>query len=130
MKPLKLVMSAFGSYAGVETLDFARIGANGLYLITGETGSGKTTIFDALSFALFGEASGRVRDKYLTLRSDFADEKTKTYVELDFLSGQHQYHIRRAIKKTGKDSELRLPDGTIISGERRVSDKIVEIIGL
>ena len=71
-------MSAFGSYANKETIDFTALGTNGLYLITGETGAGKTTIFDAISFALFGEASGKARDKYQMLRSDFANEKTKT----------------------------------------------------
>jgi exonuclease SbcC len=58
MKPLKLKMCAFGSYASEENLDFSELGTNGLYLITGETGSGKTTIFDAISYALFGKASG------------------------------------------------------------------------
>jgi exonuclease SbcC len=130
MKPLKLTMSAFGSYAGVETLDFTALGESGLYLITGETGSGKTTVFDAVSFALFGEASGQTRDKYSMLRSDFADERAKTYVKLIFSSGNSQYQISRTIKKTGKDSELKLPDGTIISGDRRVNDRIAEIIGL
>ena len=64
MKPIKLTMSAFGSYADVQEIDFSALGANGLYLITGETGSGKTTIFDAISFALFGKASGTGRDDY------------------------------------------------------------------
>ena len=61
MKPLKLKMGAFGSYANEEVLDFSELGGNGLYLITGETGSGKTTIFDAISYALFGKASGNAR---------------------------------------------------------------------
>ncbi|GHV53948.1 hypothetical protein FACS1894206_05690 [Deltaproteobacteria bacterium] len=130
MKPLKLTMSAFGSYAGVETLDFTALGANDLYLITGETGAGKTTIFDAISFALFGEASGQARDKYQMLRSDFADEKARTYVELAFVSGDNPYHIRRAIKKNGQDVVLTLRDGTTMSGDRNVKDKIAEIVGL
>jgi exonuclease SbcC len=88
MKPLKLTMSAFGSYADVQEVDFTELGAVGLYLITGETGSGKTTIFDAISFALFGKASGTARDDYFMLRSDFAAEKVKTFVELDFVSGE------------------------------------------
>ena len=130
MKPLKLVMSAFGPYANAETLDFTAFGENGLYLITGETGAGKTSIFDAISFALFGEASGQMRDKYQMLRSDFADEKTKTYVELAFSSCGNLYHIKRIIKKTGQDVVLTLPDGTVLSGERSVKSKITEITGL
>ncbi|MDR1101844.1 MAG: SMC family ATPase [Clostridiales bacterium] len=130
MKPLKLTMSAFGSYASEETLDFTALGENGLYLITGETGAGKTTIFDAISFALFGEASGPARDKYQMLRSDFADEKAKTFVELDFTSGNNLYHIKRSIKKTGQDVELTLPDGTAMSGDRNIKGKIAEIVGL
>ena len=130
MKPLKLTMSAFGSYAGVQEVDFAELGDAGLYLITGETGSGKTTIFDAISFALFGKASGTARDDYSMLRSDFAASNAKTYVELDFASGENQYNIKRTIKKTGQDAALILPDGTSVSGDRNIKLKIAEIIGL
>ena len=130
MKPLKLTMSAFGPYAGVETLDFTVLGENGLYLITGETGAGKTTIFDAISFALFGEASGRARDKYQMLRSDYAEEKVKTYIELDFSSGDNLYNIKRYIKRAGQDVALTLPGGASVSGERGVRSKIAEVIGL
>ena len=128
MRPVKLTMSAFGSYADVQEIDFSELGT--VYLITGETGSGKTTIFDAISFALFGKASGAARDDYLMLRSDFAHEKAKTYVELDFLSGESRYNIRRTIKKAGQDVSLILPDGLSISGERNIKTKITEIIGL
>jgi len=130
MKPLKLVISAFGPFAGVETLDFTSLGKNGLYLVTGETGAGKTTIFDAISFALFGEASGQARDKYQMLRSDYVDEKAKTYVELEFSSGNNIYQIKRSIKKTGQDVVLILSDGTSLNGERVVKSKIAEIVGL
>ncbi|MDR2779823.1 MAG: AAA family ATPase, partial [Synergistaceae bacterium] len=130
MKPLKLTMSAFGSFAGTETLDFAALGANGLYLITGETGAGKTTIFDAVSFALYGEASGHARNKYYMLRSDFAGERAKTYVELDFMSGGELYRVKRVIKKTGQETVLTLPDGTTVSGDRGVKSRIAEIVGL
>lgn len=130
MKPLKLTISAFGSYSGVECIDFSALGQSGLYLITGETGAGKTTIFDAISFALYGEASGKTRDRYMMLRSDFADDKTKTCVELEFLSGGQIYHVKRTIKKIGQEVELTLTDGTIINGERNATAKITEIVGL
>jgi exonuclease SbcC len=130
MKPLKLTMSAFGSYAGTQEIDFTELGSVGLYLITGETGSGKTTIFDAISFALFGKASGTARDDYYMLRSDFATEKEKTFVELDFISGENRYNIRRIIKKFGQDVSLELPDGTVMTGDRNIKPKIAEIIGL
>ena len=130
MKPLKLKMNAFGSYADLQTIDFTALGANGLYLITGETGSGKTTIFDAISFALFGKASGVSRSDYWMLRSDFADANDKTFVELDFVSGKSVYNIRRSIKKSGQDVALVLPDGTAISGDRNVTSKVKSIVGL
>jgi len=123
-------MSAFGSYANKETIDFTALGTNGLYLITGETGAGKTTIFDAISFALFGEASGKARDKYQMLRSDFANEKTKTSVELEFTSGSKHYHIKRTIKENKQEVDLKLPNGTKMNGTRDVTAKITEIIGL
>ena len=84
-------MCAFGSYAGEETLDFTKLGANGLYLITGETGAGKTTIFDAISYALFGKASGSARGSYQMLRSDYAEGRVKTFVELTFSSDGAAY---------------------------------------
>ena len=130
MKPLKLTMSAFGSYAGTETLDFTALGTNGLYLITGETGAGKTTIFDAISFALFGEASANTRDKPQMLRSDFAKEKTKTCVELEFSSNNKHYKIKRTIKEKGQDADLILPDGTLLSGNSNIKPKITDIVGL
>ena len=130
MKPLKLAMSAFGSYADVQTIDFTALGESGLYLITGDTGAGKTTIFDAISFALFGKASGEGRGEYQMLRSDFAGERSKTYVELDFATGENRYRILRHIKKSGQDVTLTLADGATISGDRGVKAKISEIIGL
>ncbi|MCL1808440.1 MAG: SMC family ATPase [Clostridiales bacterium] len=130
MKPVYLTMSAFGSYAGVQELDFEKLGESGLYLITGETGAGKTTIFDAISFALFGKASGKGRGEYQMLRSDFADENEKTYVEFYFSIDHRTYKIKRTIKKTGQDVELQLPNGFIASGKRYVELMIPEIIGL
>lgn len=140
MKPLKLKMCAFGSYAREETLDFSELGANGLYLITGETGSGKTTIFDAISYALFGKASGNARSGYKMLRSDYAEGRIKTFVELDFSSGGNLYKIRREItphfsRKTEEVSytdsvSLTLPDRTVIDRSRDVDAKITEVVGL
>jgi exonuclease SbcC len=123
-------MCAFGSYADVQTLDFVKLGMSGIYLITGDTGSGKTTIFDAISFALFGEASGEGRNKSTMLRSDFAPEKIKTHVELDFVCGSDPYNIKRTLKKTGQEMTLTLPDGTRMSGKKDAEQKIQEIIGL
>ena len=140
MKPLKLKMCAFGSYVGEETLDFTELGGNGLYLITGETGSGKTTIFDAISYALYGKASGNARNSYKMLRSDYAEGRMKTFVELDFSSGGNIYHIRREIiphiaRKTKEVSytdsaSLLLPDGTVLDRSREIEAKIMEVVGL
>lgn len=140
MKPLKLKMSAFGSYANEEVLDFSELGGNGLYLITGETGSGKTTIFDAISYALFGKASGNARNSYKMLRSDYAVGRTKTFVELDFSSGGNLYRIRREIiphfaRITEEVSytdnvSLLLPDGTVLDRSREVDAKVLEVVGL
>ena len=140
MKPLRLTMSAFGSYKGEETLDFTKFGEGGLYLITGETGAGKTTIFDAISYALYGKASGAARGKSLTLRSDFADDRARTGVTLDFEVGGKEYTITRKIiphtnRRTGEatfteGAELVLPDNTAVDRIRDVEAKILEIIGL
>ena len=83
MRPLRLVMSAFGPYADEIVLNLEELGENGLYLITGDTGAGKTTIFDAIIFALYGRASGNERDPKM-LRSEYAEDDTETYVQLDF----------------------------------------------
>ncbi len=146
MKPLKLEMSAFGSYAGVEFVDFEKID-HGIFLITGDTGSGKTTIFDALSFALFGEASGGWRDGSM-MRSHYATDDTPTYVKLTFLENGQEYVIDRSpayeriSKRKNKDGEyskvstgakvkLFLPDGKEYPGNiKDINLKIQELIGV
>lgn len=141
MKPLKIVMSAFGPYAGKTELDLTVLGGQGLFLITGDTGAGKTTIFDAISFALYGEASGSVRSVD-TLRSDFADPSVRTYVELAFLHKNKSYSIIRnpkyeRPKKNGEgfttensDATLVLPSGDVITGYREVTQKVTDLLGI
>lgn len=140
MKPLILKLQAFGSYAEETILDFGKLGGNGLYLITGETGSGKTTIFDGISYALYGKASGTARNNFRMLRSDYAEGRTKTVVDLVFLSGGETYQIRREIiphisRKSEEISytdsvSLTLADGTVFDRGREVDAKISQIIGL
>ncbi|MBQ0079450.1 MAG: SMC family ATPase [Eubacterium sp.] len=137
MRPLKLTMSAFGPYAGVQELDFTKLGTGGLYLVTGDTGAGKTTIFDAISFALYDEASGQNR-KANMLRSLYADNSTDTFVELEFEYREELYKIRRSPeyklegRKTPKkaEAELTMPDGKVITKRTDVKAAIEDIIGV
>lgn len=141
MKPVKLVMSAFGPYAGEVEVRLDSLGGQGLFLITGDTGAGKTTIFDAIAFALFGEASGMVRTSDM-LRSDFADPEIKTFVELSFTHKTKEYKVRRnprfeRPKKSGSgftaetaDATLTLPGGDVVAGYREVNNKITDVLGL
>lgn len=141
MRPLKLKITGFGPYVDTQTVDFEKLGKNGLYLITGDTGAGKTTIFDAITFALYGEPSGDTR-KTSMLRSNYADYNTPTEVELDFAHGGKTYHITRNpeyshYKKRGEglttktaNVELTLPDGTIVTKNNEVKKKVEEILGI
>lgn len=141
MRPLKLKMVGFGPYAGVQELDFDRLGSSGLYLITGDTGAGKTTIFDAITFALFGEASGNNRNPSM-LRSKYAKEDMPTRVELTFAYGGKVYTVTRnptyeraKTKGTGTTTEsagaeLTYPDGRQITKRGEVDAAIREIVGL
>ena len=94
MKPVSLTISAFGPYAGEQTIDFERLGSQGLFLITGDTGAGKTTIFDAITFALYGEASGDVR-KADMFRSKYAKDDVKTFVRLTFEYANKRYTVEQ-----------------------------------
>lgn len=141
MRPIKLTMSAFGPYAGRTVLNLDQLGENGLYLITGDTGAGKTTIFDAITFALYGEPSGDNRESSM-LRSKYADPETPTEVELVFNYRGKTYCVRRnpeyerPTKRGGgmtiqkADAELTYPDGRIVTKSREVTATLVSIIGL
>ena len=142
MKPKKLVISAFGPYAGESTIDFEKLGEHGLYLITGDTGAGKTTIFDAITFALYGEASGTVRESGM-FRSKYAKAETETFVELTFSYQRKEYKIRRnpeyqTPKKRGTgfttkkaDAELFYPDERqLVTKMGAVTKAITELMGL
>lgn len=141
MRPLQLTISAFGPYADATLIDLERLGRSGLYLITGDTGAGKTTIFDAITFALYGEPSGSNREASM-LRSKYATPETPTYVELTFLYAGKTYLVRRnpdyerPSRKGDKltlqkaEAELILPDGTVVTKTRDVTTKIYEIIGI
>ena len=94
MRPLKLTMSAFGPYAGRVDVDFEKMGSEGLFLVTGDTGAGKTSIFDAISFALFGVASGNERSSSM-FHSKYAEPETPTYVELSFERNGEEYNVKR-----------------------------------
>lgn len=141
MRPLKLTMSAFGPYAGQMELDFEALGTGGLYLITGDTGAGKTTLFDAISFALFGEASGCNREPGM-LRSKYAAPTTPTEVTLRFRYGTQEYTITRnpeyqrpkgrgeGMTKQTANATLTYPDGHILTRPREVNAAIRDILGL
>ena len=142
MKPLKLLMSAFGPYAGETEIDFERFGGQGLYLITGDTGAGKTTIFDAIAFALYGEASGDVR-KADMFRSKYAKDEVPTFVQFTFDYRGKCYTIRRnpeykRPKSRGKgltlqqaEAELIYPDGRDpVTKAKEVTRAVTELIGL
>src|SRR5690625_4904127 len=144
MKPLKLTMTAFGPYKRAEVIDFKELRDNHLFVISGNTGSGKTTIFDAICFALYGSASGEDRDSYTMLRSDFADDDTHTAVEFEFeLSGRHYRilrqlgHVKQGNKsRTGERYEFyeKTSDGEVPCVDRQIvseiNEKVESLIGL
>ncbi|MBQ7912243.1 MAG: SMC family ATPase [Clostridia bacterium] len=142
MRPLKLTVSAFGPYANKEVLDLDKLGESGLYLITGTTGAGKTSIFDAITYALYDSSSGELRDGSM-LRSKYADAETETFVELEFLCKDKVYKVRRSpeymrpksrgegFTKAVARAELHYPDGRVVDkSKKEVTNAISEIIGL
>lgn len=146
MKPLKLILSAFGSYGGTECVDFEKM-KQGLFLITGDTGAGKTTIFDGISYALYGQTSGRRREGDM-MRSQYASDTDETYVEFTFSEMGKTYTVRRnptwfrrsrrknkageyTLTKESAKVELIMPDGKVFPGKMKETEqKIVEIIGM
>ncbi len=151
MRPIKLTMCGFGPYAGIEIIDFTKFKDQNIFLITGPTGAGKTTIFDGLCYAIFGLASGSDRESD-TLRSDFSDEETLAYVELEFELRGQRYYIKRIPKQMKKklrgeglteqnpEAELKidsgnlangnLASGKLITGVKDVNEQIEKIMGI
>lgn len=141
MRPIKLTMTAFGTYAGKTVLDMDKLGKGGIYLITGVTGAGKTTIFDAITFALYGRASGDNRDASM-LRSKYADPETPTEVELVFTYADKVYTVKRrpkylAPKLRGEgtrerpaEAVLTYPDGRVVTKINDVDKCVEEIMGI
>lgn len=144
MKPKKIIISGWGPYKEIAEIDFTKFYDRGLFLITGATGAGKTTIFDAITYALYGSLSGLMREK-TTVRSDFADPETLTFVELFMSHAGEEYHIvrnpeyqRPKRRKAGTDSYtkekenaiLYLPGEKIIEGTKEVNAKMQEILAL
>ena len=141
MRPLKLTVSAFGPYAGRVILNMEDLGTSGLYLITGDTGAGKTTIFDAVTYALYGEASGENRTPAM-FRSKYANPETPTEVELTFSCAGKTYTVKRnpeyerpKARGTGTttqkaEAELTMPDGRLVTKPREVDETIRGIMGV
>ena len=142
MRPLRLTLSAFGPYAAETTLDLEKLGKGGLYLITGDTGAGKTTLFDAITYALYDHSSSGIREGSM-LRCKYADDKTPTYVELEFEVHGVRYTVRRnpeyqRPKTRGEgmttekaDATLTYPDTRLpVTKAKDVTAAVQEIIGL
>ena len=141
MRPLKLTMSAFGPYRDEQTVDFTDLGNSGVFLISGKTGAGKTSIFDAISYALFGKITSEDR-KTDRIRSDFAGDDTKTCVTLEFMHRNRRYTVTRTPAQTinkqrgqGKTplpqaAELQEEDDVPVSGVTKVNGRIEELLGI
>ena len=142
MRPLRLTLSAFGPYAAQTTLDLEKLGKGGLYLITGDTGAGKTTIFDAITYALYDHSSSGIREGSM-LRCKYADDKTPTFVELEFEVHGVRYMVRRnpeyqRPKARGEGMTTEKADATLtypddrppVTKAKDVTAAVQEIIGL
>ena len=142
MRPLRLTLSAFGPYAAETTLELEKLGKGGLYLVTGDTGAGKTTLFDAITYALYDHSSGGVREGAM-LRSQYADPKTPTFVELEFEVNDARYTVRRnpeypRPKARGEGFTTEKADATLIYADGRppvtkardVNAAVLDILGL
>ena len=142
MRPIKLIISAFGPYAECETIDFEKLGNKGLYLITGDTGAGKTTIFDAITYVLYGKSSGKTRSSSM-LRSKYAKPDVPTFVKMEFEYRNKKYVIERnpeyerpkihgeGTTTQGANATLIYPDkDTPVTGSSNVTVAINELIGL
>lgn len=131
MKPIHLTISAFGPFADKVEIPFSKLGNGGLFLVSGDTGAGKTTIFDAICFALFGEASGSNRG-IDSVRSDFANDKVKTYVELIFQHRDKEYRITRnpaypRPKKSGEGMTTEIAEAALFCGNETLSTGFVQV---
>lgn len=141
MRPIKLVMSAFGPYKDEEKIDFKELNGRNIFVISGKTGAGKTTIFDAITYALYGEASGESREVD-SFRSDFANDEVETFVELEFELKRETYKLKRIPRQLKKKSRgegyteksaeaiLEMPDGKIITKANNVNSKVIELMGI
>lgn len=144
MKPITLTLCGWGPFRDRQTVDFTKVSGKGIFLITGQTGAGKTTIFDGITYALYGSMSGEIREK-TSVRSDFADADTPTYAELTMVHNGLTYQIYRnpeylrpkkrrnggqAMTKEREKAILTLPDGSVMEGSGEVTRKIQEILRL